>query len=146
MAPWGTALTFLVGWPLYAIIAAIAGPSMKPPKTFHDAVLVALGSSLYGVPIAYALMLPVALPVHLTFRRKSRHDLQSYCLAGAAVASIPFVPFYMVGGAILIQRKRGNAVEPELVALHMVAVVCGIVCAALFWLIVVRPTRTTRSI
>ena len=120
-----------------AVVTTLVITAIRDPSKLSTGLIVF--SFLYGIPIAGVASLIVGLPAHLLLSRFRVRSLMAYLIAGV-IAAVVFGAWF----------ERIAPVTPhpvswrEVLRMTAFALPGGLLAAAVFWRVAVRPSRTSR--
>jgi uncharacterized membrane protein YvlD (DUF360 family) len=119
-----------------AVVTSLVVTAIRDPSELSTGLIVFF--LLYGIPIAGVAALTVGLPAHLLLSRFRVRSLMAYLIAGV-IAAVVF--------GVWLERLP---VTPhpvswrEVLRMTAFALPGGLLAAAMFWRIAVRPSLTSR--
>ena len=119
-----------------AVVISLVITAIRDPSELSMGLLVFF--FLYGIPIAGVAALIVGLPAHLLLSRFRVRSLMAYLIAGVIAAVVFGVWFERLPVTPHPVSWR------EVLRMAAFALPGGLLAAAIFWRVAVRPSRTTR--
>jgi hypothetical protein len=140
LAPLGAAVT------LWLILGATHPSGFRPTLLEHLAGL--WDVTRLVMLVGYIAGAVVGLPLHFALRRRANRRLLAYCLAGVATGVAPFVLYTAIVALSELRHSTDFSFAGDVrfgLVWAAIAVPCGIVAEAVFWLVSIRPSPTEES-
>jgi MFS family permease len=119
-----------------AVVTSLVITAVRDPSELSSGLIVFF--FLYGIPIAGVAALTVGLPAHLLLSRFGVRSLMAYLIAGVIAAFVFGVWFERLPVTPHTVSWR------EVFRAAALALPGGLVAAAMFWRVAVRPRLTSR--
>ena len=119
-----------------AVVTSLVITAIRDPSELSSGLIVFF--FLYGIPIAGVAALTVGLPAHLLLSRFRVRSLLAYLLAGMIAAFVFGVWFEQ------LPVTQHTVSWREVLRMAAFALPGGLVAAAIFWRVAVRPGLTSR--